>query len=376
MDVTFIRNLGIGPPGAPWPQYATALLTVTFDDGGGPVLADNIEIIDVIPEDEPPFLYSLVLDCDIPAGVGPGITNVVVTWDQQITDPFPYQIPHLIGASLPGQSNLDATLDISRYFTAGLRGQCNLDSVLLRTHQISATLPGQVNLESALFVSRTMAAVLNGAVTLESQLEEIIVKQMAAVLNGEVTLESALSVINREFTARLTGEVQFDVDAIRNHQIAGLLQGQTNLDVNLIFSGTQQFAAALRGQINLESLLNAVVQKPVIEPIPDQPVRIYQEWSYQAVATDPQGLTLTWSLSGEPAGMVIDTQTGLMTWSVDIRSGNFTVTVIADNGAESDTELFQALVSDWGFMERELVQGGWGERAITQDGWSEREIRD
>ncbi|MDJ0782529.1 MAG: putative Ig domain-containing protein [Desulfosarcinaceae bacterium] len=69
-------------------------------------------------------------------------------------------------------------------------------------------------------------------------------------------------------------------------------------------------------------------------------------YTYQPTANDPDGDTLTWSLTDEPSGMTIDAATGAISWTPAAgvtTSGTFTLTV--DDGAAVDTETITIAVT-------------------------------
>lgn len=70
------------------------------------------------------------------------------------------------------------------------------------------------------------------------------------------------------------------------------------------------------------------------------------EWSYQPDAYDFEGDDLEWSLTGEPEGMVVDTDTGEVTWTPAIgvtTSGEVTLSVT--DGTLTATQTFTVTVS-------------------------------
>lgn len=57
-------------------------------------------------------------------------------------------------------------------------------------------------------------------------------------------------------------------------------------------------------------------------------------YTYQVIAEDPDGDTLTYSLTSAPAGMTIDGRTGMITWKIDENSaGTHAVEVVAQDPA-------------------------------------------
>jgi RHS repeat-associated protein/fibro-slime domain-containing protein len=80
--------------------------------------------------------------------------------------------------------------------------------------------------------------------------------------------------------------------------------------------------------------INVVLAAPANSPpeftsVPTGGVVLGSRWTYQATATDPDGdAPLTWALDAAPAGMAIDPQSGLVTWTpTDQQLGDHDVTI-------------------------------------------------
>ena len=68
-------------------------------------------------------------------------------------------------------------------------------------------------------------------------------------------------------------------------------------------------------------------------------------------ATDPEGDTITYSISNNPSGIAIDSNTGLVVVSNAVSAGSYTITVTAsstgaDGSVESDTETYNITVTE------------------------------
>jgi len=85
-------------------------------------------------------------------------------------------------------------------------------------------------------------------------------------------------------------------------------------------------------------------QAPIITSIPITSVTVGETYVYDVKATDPDGDTLTYSLSTKPTGMTIGPATGLIKWTPKAK-GNYAVTVKVSDGALSDTQSFTIVVS-------------------------------
>lgn len=87
--------------------------------------------------------------------------------------------------------------------------------------------------------------------------------------------------------------------------------------------------------VSFDVTVNEVNEPPVLDTIADQTVDQTFEVTFTATATDADlpANTLTFSLSGEPTGAVIDADTGIFTWTpTTSQLGDFTFTVIVSDG--------------------------------------------
>jgi len=79
-------------------------------------------------------------------------------------------------------------------------------------------------------------------------------------------------------------------------------------------------------EVTINVLISDVGAEPVIAVIPDQVAAINEPYQYQVVASDPYGETITFSMTGAPAGVTINPLTGLIS-GTPTELGDFTVTV-------------------------------------------------
>lgn len=93
---------------------------------------------------------------------------------------------------------------------------------------------------------------------------------------------------------------------------------------------------------------------PIVQNISDQSVIVGDSFTVTAVANDNNGDAITFSLSGEPTGMTINANTGVITWDVSL-AGTYNVVVSANDGTTSGTTTFQ-IVSQLDQSKMELVQ--------------------
>jgi hypothetical protein len=85
-------------------------------------------------------------------------------------------------------------------------------------------------------------------------------------------------------------------------------------------------------------------QAPLIISVPVTSVTLGEIYIYPVEATDPEGNTLTFSLTTNPStDMVINEDSGVITWT-PAAAGNYEVTVEVSDGSESTTQSFAITV--------------------------------
>jgi len=87
-------------------------------------------------------------------------------------------------------------------------------------------------------------------------------------------------------------------------------------------------------------LLNS---SPVIESDPVTTAKEGVAYTYDVEATDPNGDTLTYSLTTSPTGMTINSNTGVISWT-PAAAGSVEVTVEVSDGSKSATQSFTITV--------------------------------
>ena len=96
--------------------------------------------------------------------------------------------------------------------------------------------------------------------------------------------------------------------------------------------------------------------KPIIESIPDTTAKIDIEYTYEVVATDPDGDTLTYTLSVEPEGMTINEQTGAVSWTpIETQIGEHQVIIEVSDGKDSVSQTFTITVAETLLSSIEIV---------------------
>ena len=87
-------------------------------------------------------------------------------------------------------------------------------------------------------------------------------------------------------------------------------------------------------------------QAPTITSTSITTATVAEVYAYNVNATDPDGDTLTYTLTTNPTGMTIDPTTGVISWTpTSTQLGNRPVTVEVSDGSLSDTQSFIIIVS-------------------------------
>jgi len=95
----------------------------------------------------------------------------------------------------------------------------------------------------------------------------------------------------------------------------------------------------------LSTVLPEPNNPPVITPILDATVTLGETFTYNVEATDPDGDTLAYFLTESPTDMVINENSGAITW-LPTATGSYDVTVEVSDGKLSDIQSFTITVSE------------------------------
>jgi len=95
---------------------------------------------------------------------------------------------------------------------------------------------------------------------------------------------------------------------------------------------------------NFTIIVQNVNDRPFITSLPATSAKSGQPYSYQVMAVDGDGDSLTYSLPQAPANMGIDDSTGLVSWT-PLKGGTYCVTVAAGDGKASDEQSYNVTVA-------------------------------
>jgi len=86
---------------------------------------------------------------------------------------------------------------------------------------------------------------------------------------------------------------------------------------------------------------------PVMNAIPDQTALVDQLFTYQVIASDPDGHDLVYSVDASPLGAVIDSASGAFSWTPASTGTNLVTVRVTDDGplALSVTRSFNIIVT-------------------------------
>ncbi len=87
---------------------------------------------------------------------------------------------------------------------------------------------------------------------------------------------------------------------------------------------------------------------PVLDSIGNKSVNELEQLTFTAVANDPEGTAITYSLNNNPSGSVINSSSGLFNWTPTESQGpgNYIFSVVASDGVKSDSEDITVTVNE------------------------------
>ncbi len=86
-------------------------------------------------------------------------------------------------------------------------------------------------------------------------------------------------------------------------------------------------------------MATAIGHEPIVEKPKDVTIHEGQAWTYQVIASDPDGDELTYSTTNLPASLYIDKKTGLIKGTIEVNSKVFPVTLTVTDGSGLSTEV-------------------------------------
>jgi len=130
-------------------------------------------------------------------------------------------------------------------------------------------------------------------------------------------------------------------------QITPAIYSSTGSFLLILSSTDRQGTSTTSLSLTVNPLPPPVNHAPVITSIPNQAINENLSYSYQAVATDADNNTLTYSLSGAPAGFTISSS-GLITGTAPIVSADtsFTIFVQVSDGIASVSQTYILTVNN------------------------------
>ncbi|MCF7872447.1 tandem-95 repeat protein [Candidatus Woesearchaeota archaeon] len=147
-----------------------------------------------------------------------------------------------------------------------------------------------------------------------------------------------------------TGELRYIIEW--NITAENLTNGQYGAEIQVYALNGATFYVYEQASINTFTVNKSTQSNtaPVITPIQNQEAIEDQLFTYQATASDTDGDIITYSLTNEPAGMTINTTSGLITWTPNnaqalAQDGIYAVSVTASDSQLTDTKNFTITVT-------------------------------
>lgn len=211
-------------------------------------------------------------------------------------------------------------------FASGLNGSCRINFLLRDNtgYKIDLEGPTYYNTETWYFVT---------CVRDEASEKNIL------YVNGSVTDQATYN-YSGAFTSDESLEFGDLVNTNRNYFLRG------DLDEVAIFNkalSSSEINELMNKGLSGDGICTGAATAPTITSSPVTTVKVNESYSYDVNATG--SATITYSLSTFPAGMTINSSTGVISWTPSA-GGSYNVTVVADNGVDPDaTQSFSVTVS-------------------------------
>jgi hypothetical protein len=118
----------------------------------------------------------------------------------------------------------------------------------------------------------------------------------------------------------------------------------TDGTINITFStvvNNAKISGIAVGRYSSESARMAVAigNEPIVEKPKDVTIHEGQAWTYQVVASDPDGDELTYSTTNLPASLYIDRKTGLIKGTIEVNAKVFPVTLTVTDASGLSTDV-------------------------------------
>ncbi|MBI5657568.1 MAG: putative Ig domain-containing protein, partial [Geobacter sp.] len=123
--------------------------------------------------------------------------------------------------------------------------------------------------------------------------------------------------------------------------------GRVVLNVTGGKNGSTTIRASVLALGSIEESVTVIGISPMITSVPVLEVAAGSTYNYDVDATDPNGDALTYSLLSAPAGMVIDPNTGVITWTPPVgqpQTGNDVTVQASDPAGHTDTQSFSIYI--------------------------------
>ena len=143
-----------------------------------------------------------------------------------------------------------------------------------------------------------------------------------------------------DLTVRVRGFDGISPDGIPYYDFGTAVQDGVLAPGEVTATQTISFYNPNRGQFSYDLVfLGKLNESPQITSVPDVEGRAGRDYSYDVDANDSDGDPLAYSLTVAPAGMLVDSNSGLITWpATHVVEGTHSVTVRVEDGRGGSTE--------------------------------------
>ncbi|MFC1727572.1 tandem-95 repeat protein [Patescibacteria group bacterium] len=260
----------------------------------------------------------------------------------------------------------DDTLTLAKWDLVG--NDADIDGDTLTLTSVSSPVNGSVYVDGDNVIFAPTAN-YNGPASFDYTISDGLLNDTAAVsitVNAvnDIPVADAQSVSLEEdnsITITLTGSdvegdsLSYSITTYPLHGTLGLVSGsQVDYSPDSDYTGSDSFEFKVNDGTadSIPSLVDITVtpfnDPPVLDSIGNKSVNELEQLTFTAVANDPEGTAITYSLDNNPIGSKIDSSSGLFEWIPTEAQGpgSYTFSVIASDGAKSDSEEITVTINE------------------------------
>lgn len=156
-----------------------------------------------------------------------------------------------------------------------------------------------------------------------------------------ITSPVSISIVGGEYS--VNGAAFTSADATVNNSDTVVVRLTSSTEFSTSATATLTIGG-ISDDFTVTTVAEPINGAPVLANITEQAVQVNTPLVFTASATDPESDTLSFSLSGEPAGATIDSASGLFNWT-PTETGTFTFEIFVSDGVLTDSQTVTVIVS-------------------------------